>query len=717
MTSMANNQSTQFELPEIIMEGERNNTIFKYGINLKRNSKSKDEIAALLKKANAERCMPPMSDNEVSQITRSVLSMRSGKPMGTGRKQKEQPVKVEDNLSAPEQAAQQLESLFASDDLIVFVTKFTKKDDGKWAPTGKPETKPACSVIRDLHNASSLDEVFPDYNKEAGILFHVNPMKYNGRKSKDVAVFRNALVEYDDITKDEQISRMLSSGLPIQSMTDSGNKSVHTIVRIDAKDAAEYSKRVSMLYGCLEKKYGSACDQANKNPSRLTRLAGAERKGNTQSLLYTEINASASIDSFLDSVKKSTQEKQVNLRHDEIADILINDYSVCFVEGIPAIKIDGRYVLGQDSIFRTIIGVQKNASTYTRNEVMRYLTLMAPHKKQADERYIRFKNGILDIDTLKLIADNGELMLLNEIPHNWNPDASSELVDTVFSRIAQQDKAVIANIWEMFGLSMYRGHDISRLILLQGSGANGKSTLLDMLKYMLGNNNYFSLPIHKLGEKFQLVPSMGKLALIGDDIAKDRVNDTTCAIMKKFVTGETVSDQYKGGASFQFEPYATLIYSCNEIPRFSDGSFGVERRLHPIPLSARFQPGDEGFDPRLKQKLCHEDCIEYAIIRAIEALCECRSRMELTPNKLCDTTRSDIMKESDCVRAFIEHYQASGKSSFIGATNSDIYSSFVKWCSDSNETPISMATFSKRLCSYENLRSVSSNGKRRYESK
>lgn len=274
------NSEIKFEPPEIIMEGERNNTIFKYGVKLKQGRKNKDEIAALLKKANAERCKPPMSDNEVSQITRSVLSLRSGKPMGTGRKQKEQPVKVEDNLSAPEQAAQQLESLFASDDFIVFVTKFTKKDDGKWAPTGKPETKPACSVIRDLHNASSLDEVFPEYNKEAGILFHVNPMKYDGRKNKDVAVFRNALVEYDDITKDEQISRMLNSGLPIQSMTDSGNKSVHTIVRIDAKDAAEYSKRVSMLYGCLEKRYGSACDQAKQEPFPLnpTCWSRAKRK-------------------------------------------------------------------------------------------------------------------------------------------------------------------------------------------------------------------------------------------------------------------------------------------------------------------------------------------------------------------------------------------------------------------------------------------------------
>lgn len=713
---MANNPRTKFELPEVIGKGTRNTTLFKYGVKLKQAGVAKEDVTILLKKANAEHCNPPMSDSEVSQITRSVLSVWSGKSMGTGRKQKTMPTKVEASLPSSEQAAQQLESLFAADDLIVFITKFSKNDDGKWTPTGKPETKPACNVIRDLHGASSLDNVFPNYNKEAGILFYLNPMKIDGRKNTDVTAFRNALIEYDDIPKDEQINRMLNSGLPIQSMTDSGNKSVHSIVRVDAKNAAEYSERVSKLYSFLANVYGSECDQANKNPARLTRLAGAERKGSMQSLLYTEVNSDASAEDLLKRAKEAEQKDLGKLSHDKIADILIKDYDACFVEGTPVIRVDGKYAFGQDSIHKAIIGIKRDSSTHMRKEVMRYLELMAPHKKQAAENYIRFKNGILDINTLKLVPANGELMLLNEIPHNWEPGARSKLVDETFARIAQGDEAVIANLWEMFGLSMYRGHDVSRMILLQGSGANGKSTLLDMLKCLLGSENYFSLPIHKLGEKFQLVPAMGKLALIGDDIAKDFVNDETCSIMKKFVTGETVSDQYKGGSTFQFEPYATLIYSCNEIPRFADATFGVERRLHPVPLSARFLPGEKGFDPHLKQKLCQEDCIEYAILKSIEALRECCKRMMLTSNKLTDEMRSGIIKESDCVRAFIESYKISYRS-FVGLTNGEVYSDFERWCASNDERAVSMATFSKRLCSYENLRSVSSNGKRRYEPK
>lgn len=199
---MANIPKIKFELPEVIEEGSRNDTLFKYGVRLKRAGVAKEDIAALLKKTNTSRCNPPMSDNEVSQITRSILSVWSGKPMGTGSKQKVAPTKIEANLPSSEQAAQQLESLFAADDLIVFITKFRKIDNGKWAPTGKPETKPACNIIRDLHGASSLDDVFPNYNKEAGILFYLNPMKIDGRKNTDVTAFRNALIEYDDIADD-----------------------------------------------------------------------------------------------------------------------------------------------------------------------------------------------------------------------------------------------------------------------------------------------------------------------------------------------------------------------------------------------------------------------------------------------------------------------------------------------------------------------------------
>ncbi len=711
-----NSKATE-SLPTTINAGNRNTAIFSYGIQLKREHKSSSMITDLMYQANKSRCIPPMEDDEVNRIIRNVLNFGSNKPLGTDRKGNP-PQQVPANLSTAEQAALQLEALFAANDFITFNTRFQKSNEGKWLPNGKPVSKMAFQVINELHNANSLEEVFPEYNSQAGILFCVNPTEYGQRRNDSITSFRNALVEYDDISKDEQIKRLLGSGLPILSMTDSGNKSVHAVVQVNASNAKDYKRKVSELYKALETKYGSPCDSANKNPSRMTRLAGATRGENVQKLLYTEVNADSCLESFLErNLKKPAAEKSEKVSFNEMGDLLINQQDACFVEGTPAIKVKGNYEYGQKAIYRAILANRRDANNSYRKEVMNYLDLMAPNKRQADPKFIRFKNGVLNIDTGQLVDNPNDYLLLNAIPHNWNPEAKSELVDSTFSSIAQADEAIIANLWEMFGLALYRGHDVSRMILLQGSGANGKSTLLDMLRHMLGEENCFSLPVSDLGEKFQLVPAMGKLALIGDDIPRDCVNGKACAVMKKFVTGDMVNDQYKGGATFQFKPYATLIYSCNEIPKFEDGSFGFQRRIHPIPLLARFTPSGKEFDPCLGEKLKGDLCMEYALTKAVEALCRCRANMSLTPNLQSQKMAQDIVNDNDSVRAFLDGTNSNSASSFEGKTNTDVYSSYESWCDSSGIEPLRKSSFSKRLCAHTGLSTQSSNGVRIYVAK
>lgn len=707
------NSAATDSLPTTINEGKRNSTIFSYGIQLKKERKNSSTITDLMHQANKMRCNPPLDDDEISRIIRNVLNWDSNKPLGTERKGNP-PQQISADLSSAKQAALQLEALFSASDIICFNTHFHKSDEGKWLPNGKPEFHNAYKLIEKLRNANSIEEVFPEYNSQAGILFCVNPMKVGRRLNENVTSFRNALIEYDDISKEEQIERLLDSGLPILSMTDSGNKSVHAIVRVDASNAKDYKRKVVELHGALEAKYGSPCDSANKNPSRLTRLAGATRGMNTQQLLYTEVNADSYLETFLEKCpKEQATEKDEVLGFNEMGDLLINQQDACFVEGTPAIKVKGNYEYGQNAIYRAILNNRKDARGSYRKEVMDYLHLMAPNKRQADPRFIRFKNGVLDIDTGQLVDNPCDYLLLNEIPHNWNPEAKSELVDSTFYSIAQNNEAVVANLWEMFGLALYRGHDVSRMILLQGSGANGKSTLLDMLRHMLGEDNCFSLSICDLGEKFQLVPAMGKLALIGDDISNDYVNGKACAVMKKFVTGDTVNDQYKGGATFQFKPYATLIYSCNEIPKFADGTYGFERRIHPIPLSARFTPSDKGFDPRLGEKLKNEVCLEYAIAKAVEALRRCRSKLSLTANSLSQKMANDIINDNDSVRAFLDGTNSSA-ASIVGKTNTVIFSSYDAWCKNNDIEPLGKSAFSKKLCTHADLSTKSSNGVRVY---
>ena len=105
-------------------------------------------------------------------------------------------------------------------------------------------------------------------------------MAKNGAKNEDVTSFRHALVEFDrddggtPIPKEQQHAAILASGLPVSALIDSGNKSLHAWVRVDAPDAAEYRRRVDIIWDWFE---GRCLDRQNKNPSRLSRCPEGRR--------------------------------------------------------------------------------------------------------------------------------------------------------------------------------------------------------------------------------------------------------------------------------------------------------------------------------------------------------------------------------------------------------------------------------------------------------
>lgn len=83
--------------------------------------------------------------------------------------------------------------------------------------------------------------------------------------------YRYVLVESDTMSLDKQNAILRELELPIAALVNSGGKSLHAIVRIEARNLDEYRKRVDYLYQICRKN-GFEVDNANKNPSRLSRF-------------------------------------------------------------------------------------------------------------------------------------------------------------------------------------------------------------------------------------------------------------------------------------------------------------------------------------------------------------------------------------------------------------------------------------------------------------
>ena len=106
------------------------------------------------------------------------------------------------------------------------------------------------------------------------------------------------------ISEQDALYRKLE--LPIATLTHSGGKSLHAIVRVEAENYEEYRKRVDFLYDFLEK-CGLKVDKQNRNPSRLSRMPGVTRNGQMQTLITTDIGRKSYVD-WLDFVEGATDE-------------------------------------------------------------------------------------------------------------------------------------------------------------------------------------------------------------------------------------------------------------------------------------------------------------------------------------------------------------------------------------------------------------------------
>ena len=182
-----------------------------------------------------------------------------------------------------------LEVLFDADEVVGYVVEAWDKD-GRWVPSGKgPHTRTAGELIAALTKyKDDLGASIGQPGAEAGAWIRFNPLDGQGVRNENVTEYRYALVESDDMAVERQLAIIEELELPVAALVHSGNKSLHAIVRIDAKDYDEYRKRVDLLYRTCQDN-GLRLDTQNKNPSRLSRMPGVMRGRRKQWLVATDM--------------------------------------------------------------------------------------------------------------------------------------------------------------------------------------------------------------------------------------------------------------------------------------------------------------------------------------------------------------------------------------------------------------------------------------------
>ena len=241
--------------------------------------------------------------------------------------------KPENALKAPNlELKEYLIALFKSGDIVNFVVSSFEKD-GKFLPNGKGVNKSFDDLIKACDTYDDLGFILGDWNKKAGAWARINPMSGEGCKNSDVVEFRHCLIESDSLPKEEQLKKICELNLPCSALVDSGGKSIHAIVKIDAgKDEKLYRERVSKLHEFLAKN-GFPVDKACKNASRLSRIAAVTRDGKRQRLIAVNIGM-PSYQQWQDNwelldIRSNTIDDFLNANAEDMSDCLLGYRFLC----------------------------------------------------------------------------------------------------------------------------------------------------------------------------------------------------------------------------------------------------------------------------------------------------------------------------------------------------------------------------------------------------
>ena len=200
-----------------------------------------------------------------------------------------------------------LRARFKPEEYVGYVTTVYEGEDGKLSPTRGNYDRTAGQLIDLLERCGGdIGSVLGDADPRAGAWVRVNPLDGKGVKDENVTSYRYVLVESDSLPIEQQNALLHELELPIVTLTHTGGKSLHAIVRIDAGSREEYRQRVAYLFDVCEKN-GLKIDRACKNPSRLTRLPGFRRGENRQYLIETN-TGKPTFEAWRDFIEESTDD-------------------------------------------------------------------------------------------------------------------------------------------------------------------------------------------------------------------------------------------------------------------------------------------------------------------------------------------------------------------------------------------------------------------------
>ncbi|MDO0878150.1 DNA primase family protein [Anoxybacillus gonensis] len=294
---------------------------------------------------------------------------------------------------------------------------------------------------------------------------------------------------------------------------------------------------------------------------------------------------------------------------------------------------------------------------------------------------INFKNCVVDVLSGKILPHSPKYCFKSFINAQYDLNTSKGETFIKFIRqCTENNKHKMKLIQEILGYVISNYTTAKKFFVFIGQPHSGKSTLLDVLKEIVGKEYTTAIPIHQLGERFMKAKLFqAKLNISGEMTDGELKNLDT---LKAITGNDDIIAENKGKDPFTFKCKAKLIFAGNHMPRLYklDSTSAFFDRIIFV-LFNNSVPEHER-DYRLKEKLLAER--DYIVVWAVQGLKRLiKNNFVFTECEESRRFKNQYIKEVNTVLDFIEtRCILDVHDSKIRIHKRDLYEAYINYCKD-----------------------------------
>jgi len=224
----------------------------------------------------------------------------------------------------------------------------------------------------------------------------------------------------------------------------------------------------------------------------------------------------------------------------------------------------------------------------------------------ADPWLLNCQNGTIDLRTGELLSHTPEHGITKLAPIEYISDATCPRWDQFLLEIFEGDREIVEYVRRALGYSLSGDTSWQAWFLLHGSGENGKSRFVEVLRTVLGQDYCHEIDPEDLCQQKWSKHTTERAALRGARYLTSEETDEGRQLAESFIKALTgqgkIRARFMRQDSFEFEPVCKLWLSTNNKPVVKDSSHGFWRRVRLIPFNACFA-NSPNKDPNLSDKL------------------------------------------------------------------------------------------------------------------